>query len=191
MWTKSYRELKMGNLCWGGGWRCWGSTNPLTKEMGKYLRQRKGFVRVKRGILAPFCSCKAPSFPQKQPTEISSQPIPLLNFCCDFNSYGRTDSWTKTGIWKGSSGCQFYATENPTMGLQHTAKMLYSSHKLCTGRFYCSLLVLLYPNCFYKDNMLLVPRAFFLPFPDSKVACLRISQDLAFHPLVLTSLFRD
>lgn len=49
--------------------------------MGTYLRQRKTFAHLKTGVLAPFSSCKALSFPQEQPTEIFGQLVPLLTFC--------------------------------------------------------------------------------------------------------------
>lgn len=71
-------------------------------------------------------------------------------------------------------------------------KKCFNHHINCVQADFIAVLpVLLHPieHCSHKENILLVARTFFLPFPlpDLKVTCLRISQALALHPWVLTS----
>jgi len=151
--------------------------------MGTYLRERKKFAHLKTGSLTPFCSCKALSLLQEQPTEVFGHPAPLLTFRTLSNlrkngfpeqrpAFGRevlgagSTRW-KTRPWAGN------AKEN-----------CFIRHVDCVqADFIAVLLVLLHPIMF------LVARTFFLPFPlpGLKVTFLRTSQYLALHLWILTS----
>lgn len=68
----------------------------------------------------------------------------------------------------------------------------FNHHINCVQADFIAVLpVLLHPTerCSHKENILLVARTFFPPFPlpDLTVTCLRTSQALALHPWVLTS----